>query len=175
MTINEVYDYAEKIGTLVFSTIYDNEVHSRIAHFNGYDEDGIYFRTMNTKPYFRQLLSNGKITVCGSTQSNVAHDENGMAIFKPGYTFRLIGEIRNISEEELRTKASNHPDIEMAVKDMDRYVTMRNANFVIYKAKIEIYDYDFELETRNHKLLRTRGEFGGAKYNLAGPQLPIVV
>ncbi|MFR9554293.1 MAG: 4Fe-4S binding protein [Rikenellaceae bacterium] len=45
MTIAEIYEYADKIGLLTFSTIVGDEVHSRIAHLNGYDDEGIYFRT----------------------------------------------------------------------------------------------------------------------------------
>ena len=40
MTIEEIYGYADRIGVLVFSTIYGEEVHSRVAHFNGFDEGG---------------------------------------------------------------------------------------------------------------------------------------
>ncbi len=66
MSIAEIYAYADRVGLLTFSTMYDGEVHSRIAHFNGYDDDeGIYFRTMGNKPYGRQLIDTRKVTVCG--------------------------------------------------------------------------------------------------------------
>ncbi len=170
MTIAQIYEYAENIGTMVFSTIADDEVYSRIAHFNGYDDGGIYFRTMTSKPYYRQLVKTDKLTVCGIKAANttVGADSQGMATFEPGYTFRLIGRIRNLSFEELQQKAGNHKELEMAVKDAERYPTMREGNFIIYKAKVEIYDYDFEMATRNHKLLRTRTSFGGMSYNKAG-------
>lgn len=171
MTIKEIYDYAEKIGVLTFSTISEGEVHSRIAHFNGYDEDGIYLRTMDTKPYYRQLMKTSKLTVCGSSEGGVDHDSDGMALFKPGYTFRLIGEVRCVPLEELKEKAVNNEMLEMAVKDALRYPAMAGGNFVIHKAKVEIYDYDFECETRDHKLLRTRVGFGGATYNPVGPRI----
>lgn len=171
MTIKKIYEYAEKLGVLTFSTISEGEVHSRIAHFNGYDEEGIYFRTMNTKPYYRQLMKTGRLTVCGSSESKIDHDENGMPLFKPGYTFRLIGEVRKVSLEELKEKAINNKVLEMAVKDAERYPAMAEGNFIINKAKVEIYDYDFECETRDHKLLRTRTAFGGVTYNQVGPRI----
>lgn len=171
MTIREIYEYAERIGVLTFSTISQDEVHSRIAHFNGYDDEGIYFRTMDTKPYYRQLMETRKVTVCGITRSSVAHDDEGMALFEPGYTFRLIGEIRPVPLEELREKAKTNEMLQMAVKDAERYPAMAGGNFVIHRAKVEIFDYDFECEKRDHKLLRTRTAFGGAAYNEAGPRI----
>lgn len=175
MTIAEIYEYAEQIGSMTFSTISaaGDEVYSRIAHFNGYDDDGIYFRTMLNKPYYRQLVATESITVCGlkSGSTSVQTDDEGMASFEPGYSFRLIGKIRRLSFEELREKAKNHSELEMAVKDAERYPTMREANFVIHKAKVEIFDYDFECVYRDHKLLRTRVSFGGMAFNKAGPTI----
>ncbi len=156
MTIADIYGYIEKIGSMVFSTIHEDEVHSRIAHFNGYDDEGIYFRTMINKPYYTQLMNTKKITVCGIyPNSKVEHDDEGMALFEPGYSFRLIGEIRNLSFEELKQKANNHAGLQMAVDDALRYTAMKEGNFVVYKAKVEIYDYDFECSTRENKLCRT--------------------
>ena len=63
MTIKEIYEKFEGVGVLVASTVNGDEVQSRIMHFNGYDEDGIYLRTMGNKPYGRQLRESGKITV----------------------------------------------------------------------------------------------------------------
>ncbi len=175
MTIKEVYDYSEKIGSMVFSTkgiINSDEIYSRIAHFNGYDDEGIYFRTMESKPYYRQLMENGDITVCGiSASSSVSHDENNMAHFEAGFTFRLIGKAKNISFDELKKRAKNHKYIQMALDDAIRYPSMENANFVIYKAKVEIYDYDFEKSKRENKINRIRGEFGGMPFNQAGPTI----
>ncbi len=51
---------------MVFSTMHGDEVHSRVAHFNGYDEEGLYFRTMANKTFCKQLIETGKVTVCGS-------------------------------------------------------------------------------------------------------------
>lgn len=172
MTIAEIYKYAEQIGSMTFSTIAGDEVHSRIAHFNGYDDEGIYFRTMTNKPYYKQLVNTGSVTVCGiKADTSVDHDENGMATFQPGYSFRLIGKIRNLSFDELRKKATNHKELDMAVKDGERYRTMQGGNFVIHKAKVEIFDYDFECVNRDHKLLRTRASFGGMEFNKAGPTI----
>ncbi len=172
MTIKEIYEYAEKIGNMVFSTIHKDEVQSRIAHFNGWDDEGIYFRTMTTKPYYRQLMEHKKVTVCGLF-NNIPEttDEDGMSNFYPGYSFRLVGDVRNLTLDELKLKAETHPKLEMALKDSERYPAMTGGNFVIYKAKVEIFDFDFNMENREHKVYRIRAEYGGMPFNPAGPTI----
>lgn len=172
MKIKDVYEYAEKIGVMVFSTIHEDEVHSRVAHFNGYDEDGIYFRTMKNKPYGRQLMESGKVTVCGCTDTRITgHEADGTPIFPPSYSLRLIGEVRLVPEKIIREKAKTNKDLETAVNDMDKYPAMKEGNFVIYKAKGEIFDVDFNGSHRDHKLLRTRFSYGGTTFNQAGPRI----
>ena len=170
MTIEELYKYADKIGLLTFSTIHNSEVHSRIAHFNGYDDDGIYFRTMANKPYGRQLKSGCRVTVCGHYGEGLQnHTNDGKAPnFAPGYTLRIIGEIKFVSPEVLIKKAKTNKMLEVASNDIEQYPAMANGNFVIHKAKCEIFDYDFEKLNRSHKILRTRFAFGGATFNKAG-------
>ncbi|MFA9422298.1 MAG: 4Fe-4S binding protein [Sedimentibacter sp.] len=172
MKISEIYKYLEKIGVLTFSTISSGEVHSRIAHLNGYDEDGMYFRTMKNKPYARQLKETGKLTICGITDSRIlSHNEDGVPKFPTGYSIRLICEVKPVSEEVIREKAENNEDLKTAVYDMDHYPAMKEGNFVIYKAKGEIYDFDFDCTKRDHKLLRKRFQFGGVEYNKVGPTI----
>ncbi len=173
MTIAEIYNYADKIGVLTFSTIYNNEVHSRIAHFNGYDEEGIYFRTMGNKPYGRQLKESLKVTVCGNYGGRILNHEDigAMPDFETGYSFRLIGELRYITPQEIAEKAATNKHLEVASRDIDMYPAMANGNFIIHRAKGEIFDYDFSKKTRDNKVLRTRFAFGGAIANPAGPRI----
>lgn len=172
MKINEIYELFDRIGVLTFSTIYNGEVHSRVAHFNGCDQEGIYFRTMWNKPFARQLMETGKITVCGVSDTKIiSHDGDLEAEFPPGYSIRLIGEVKFISEEEIKEKAKINKDLKLAVHDMNKYPAMRKGNFMIHKAKVEIFDYDFSCKNRDHKLLRTRMAFGGMTYNEAGPKI----
>ncbi len=173
MTIQEIYNYADAIGLLTFSTIHNNEVHSRIAHFNGYDDEGIYFRTMANKGFGRQLKERLQVTVCGHFGGNIEnHSDIGAApLFMTGYTFRLIGEIRFVPAEEIKEKAKNNKYLEVAARDIDSYPAMANGNYIIHKAKGEIYDFDFEKSKRNHKLERLRFSFGGASFNLAGVRI----
>ena len=170
MTIEELYDYIEKIGLLTFSTIHDGEVHSRIAHFNGYDDEGLYFRTMGSKPYGRQLKETGKLTVCGQHGRGILNHENvgDVPLFAPGFTLRIIGEVRLVPAEEIFEKAKTNKFLEVAARDITAYPAMADGNFIMHKAKCEIYDYDFEKEHRPYKLHRTRFAFGGATFNEAG-------
>lgn len=170
MTIKEIYEAADKIGLLTFSTIYNGEVHSRIAHFNGYDDEGIYLRTMGNKGYGRQLRDGGKVTVCGHFGGGILNHDNVGAepVFAPGYSFRLIGEVRFVTAEQIVERAKTNKMLEVAARDITAYPAMANGNFVIHKAKGEIFDYDFAKVERDHKLLRTRFAYGGATYNPAG-------
>ena len=172
MKIKEIYELFDRIGVLTFSTIYSGEVHSRVAHFNGCDEEGIYFRTMWNKPFARQLMETEKITVCGISDTTIISPNGDLgAEFPPGYSIRLIGEVRFISEEEVREKAKTNKDLKLAVYDMDKYSAMKRGNFMIHKAKVEIFDFDFECINRDHKILRTRTAFGGITFNEAGPKI----
>ncbi len=173
MTIKEIYEFADKIGVLIFSTIYNDEIHSRVAHFNGYSDEGIYFRTMSNKPYGRQLKETLKVTVAGNSGGLIQnHDEVGaIPDFQPGYFFRLVGELRYIPPEEIFEKAKTNKHLEVAANDIEMYPAMAEGNFLIYKAKGEIFDYDFGMVNRDHKVLRTRFAFGGATFNPAGPRI----
>lgn len=175
MMIKEFYKYVEQIGLLTFSTIHNNEVHSRVAHFNGYDDDGIYFRTMGNKPYGRQLTETGKVTVCGHYGEGLLnHGDIGVVPdFAPGYSLRIIGECRFVPAEEIIAKATTNKMLEVAARDIELYPAMADGNFIIYKAKCEIFDYDFEKINRPYKLLRTRFAFGGATYNQAGVHIAV--
>ncbi len=170
MGIKEIYEYADKIGLLTFSTIYNGEVHSRIAHLNGYDSEGIYFRTMGNKPYGRQLRATEKVTICGHHGDGILNHEDIGAIpeFAPGYMFRLVGEVRFVPPAEIIELAKSNKMLEVAARDIEMYPAMAEGNFVIHKAKGEIFDYDFAKVNRSHKVLRTRFSFGGMAVNPAG-------
>lgn len=172
MEIAKIYEYAEKIGVLVFSTINGDEVHSRVAHFNGYDDEGIYFRTMYNKPFARQLIETGKVTVCGCTDTRIlGHSEEGVPIFPPSYSFRLIGEVKRVSAKVIKQKAKTNLGLRTAAQDIDNYPAMADGNFVIYKGKVEIFDVDFEGVNRDYKLLRKRFSFGAVSFNPAGVRI----
>lgn len=166
MTIKEIYEAFDKIGCLSFSTINEDlEPVSRIAHLRGFDDKGIYFMTMFTKQFYKELKKTGKVSICGlAAPSNVSHDENGLPIFSRGYSIRLTGNVEEISIEDIKKK--NNPIFDMCIKDQEKYPSM--VVFCITSARGDIFDYDFELEARDHKLERTYFSFNQMKPNFKG-------
>ena len=142
MTIKEIYEKFDKIGCTTFSTVHDGRAESRIAHFFAWDEDGIYFRTMTVKPFYKQVKEIGNITVCGMyPNTQVMHDENNLPSFETGYSVRLTGDVRELTMEEVEKKAEQNRDFNVAVYDIKKYPATRI--FLIYRAKGEVYDFDY--------------------------------
>ena len=160
MTIGKIYSYFDKIGCLTFSTIAGNYPYSRIAHFNGWDSEGFYFRTMIVKSFYRQLIYGKTLSVCGMyPDTKVRYDEEGHAFFKPGYSITMTGDVKKMEKEEVIKKAELNPMFNTAVLDIEEYPG--TTVFCIYRAKGEIYDFDFEHENRQQKIIRTGFNFGG--------------
>lgn len=167
MTIKEIYEKFDKIGCTTFSTVNDGRAESRIAHFFAWDEDGIYFRTMTVKPFYKQVKETGNITVCGMyPNTQVMHDENNLPSFETGYSVRLTGDVRELTMEEVEKKAEQNRDFNVAVYDIKKYPATRI--FLIYRAKGEVYDFDYAKEHRDHKLERERFSYGGMEVESAG-------
>lgn len=167
MTIKEIYEKFDKIGCTTFSTVHDGRAESRIAHFFAWDEDGIYFRTMTVKPFYKQVKEIGNITVCGMyPNTQVMHDENNLPSFETGYSVRLTGDVRELTMEEVEKKAEQNRDFNVAVYDIKKYPATRI--FLIYRAKGEVYDFDYAKEHRDHKLERERFSYGGMEVESAG-------
>ncbi len=167
MQIKEIYEHFDKIGCLSFATWNGSEVESRIAHFFAYDDDGIYLRTMTIKPYYEQLTKYKTLSVSGLyPESKVKHDENNLPHFVPGYMVRIAGEVRELSMDEVNEKAKTDRNFSVAVYDIAKYPETRI--FVLHKARGEVYDFDYAMVNRDHKVLRTAFAYGGAKLNPAG-------
>lgn len=167
MNIENIYEKFDKIGCLSFSTINGEDIESRIAHFFAYDDEGLYFRTMSSKPFYKQLKTSSKVSVCGMyPKTSVEHDENNLPYFLPGYTMRISGDVRELSLKEVQEKAKYDRNFNVAMFDIKKYPTTKI--FVLYKAKGEYYDYDFSKEHRDHKLERERFTYGGATIESSG-------
>ncbi len=165
MTTKEIFNYFDKIGSLTFSTINGEYPESRIAHFGAYDEEGLYFMTMHTKPFYKQLKATGKLSACGlCADSKIEETEDGNLIFDDGYFARITGDVKEISIEEIKRK--NNPIFDYCIKDNERYPAM--VVFCLYRGRGEIFDYDFEKIKRPHKLERLRFSFGGMEIENPG-------
>ncbi len=172
MNLQEIHDAIARIGCLSFTTLDGTDMHSRIVSVIGGDDDGIYFLTMNVKPFYRQLVANPQVSVCGIYPSSRKDGKNrdGQPYFAPGFTLRITGQAREVGMDEVRAKAGQGSAIhQYLLEDHERYPAIRL--FCIHKGRGEIFDFDFEMEKRDHKLLRTRFAFGGESYNEAGMQI----
>ncbi len=168
LSIEEIYGYFDRIGCAVFATIDGDYPSTRIAHFVAFDDDGLYFTTMNVKPFYRQLKAAGTVSVCAMSEKAQAKGDNGQGYYwEPGYQVRLTGDVREVSLEVL--KAKNNPVFTYAIDDIERYPATRA--FVVWRGKGEVYDYDYNWEHRDHKIERFRFSFGNAP--VAAPGLSI--
>ncbi len=166
MTISEIYKKFDQIGCLSFTTINeDGDPESRIAHLRGFDDDGIYFMTMYTKAFYKQLKTHGKISLCGLGASTaVAHDDSGMPVFEGGYAIRMTGAVKEVSIESI--KAKQNPMFDVCIKDQEKYPAM--VVFCITSGRGDVFDYDFALEKRDHKLERIYFSYNGAEKKYRG-------
>lgn len=170
MNISDIYEKFDRIGCLTFATIDHGYPQTRIAHLFAYDDDGLYFRTMVTKAFYDQLKQSETVSVCGMYPNTaVSHDDNGMPYFEPGYTIRATGDIREVMLEVLKEKAVNNDQFKVGVKDVEKYPATRF--FCLHRAWGEVFDFDFEMEHRDHKLLRTGFSFGGRGIPLRGVRI----
>jgi ferredoxin len=163
--MKEVFESFEKLHSYSFSTIDGDYPEIRIAHFLTYDEDGLYFQTMKCKPFYDQLMKSKKLAACAliADDGKADKDNEGMSYFPPGYYIRVSGDVVAISDEELHEKALKDPKKFTPLElDIARYPMM--TTFVLHKFKGELYDYDFELSNRDHKLERNRFAFNSAEF-----------
>lgn len=170
MRIEDIYEKFDQIGCLTFATIDGNSPQTRIAHLFAYDDEGLYFRTMTVKAFYGQLKRTGKVSICGMhPKTTVSHNADGMPYFPPGYTIRATGEVKEISLTTLQEKAAKDDKFLLGVKDIDKYPAM--TTFCLYRAWGEVFDFDFEMERRSHKLLRTGFCYGGAQIPFRGVRI----
>ncbi len=169
MTIKEIYESFDKIGCLTFATVNEfNEPETRIAHLRGYDDDGIYFMTMYTKSFYKQLKDNGNISICGlCADTKVEHTKDGSPIFSGGYAIRMTGQVKEVPMSEIKEK--NNPIFDFCIKDQETYPTM--VVFCITSGRGDIFDYDFEKISRENKLERIYFSYNNMEMKFSGLKL----
>ncbi len=170
MDISDIYEKFDQIGCLTFATVDKGVPQTRIAHLFAHDHEGLYFRTMITKAFYKQLKTTQMVSICGMfPRTSVSYDEQGMPYFEPGYTIRATGDVKEISLETLKEKAAVNDMFMLGVKDIQKYPAM--TTFCLYSAWGEMFDFDFEMEHRSHKLLRTGFSFGGKPIPFRGVRI----
>jgi ferredoxin len=102
-------------------------------------------------------------------KTSVSYNEEGMPYFSPGYTIRATGDVKEISFETLKEKAAANAMFMLGVKDTEKYPAM--TTFCLYSAWGEVFDFDFEMEHRSHKLLRSGFCFGGKHIPFRGVRI----
>ncbi len=164
LSIREVYELFDEVGCCSFATLDGRGgVDSRIAHFFAWDEEGLYLRTMSGKPFFKQMVEGGKLSACGEkTDAPVVWDEDNLPHFQPGYMVRVSGDVHVLSQQEVDMKAAENPQFNVAVYDINKYP--ETVVLVLHSAWGELYDYDFNMVHRDHKILRERFAWGGADF-----------
>jgi uncharacterized pyridoxamine 5'-phosphate oxidase family protein len=63
MDIAGIYEKFDQIGCLTFATIDKDAPQTRIAHLFAFDNQGLYFRTMISKPFYEQLKKTEKVSI----------------------------------------------------------------------------------------------------------------
>ena len=124
MEMNLIHEAIEKVGCLTFTTLDGDTMHSRIISVCGGDEDGIYFLTMDVKPFYRQLTANPLVALCGIYPSSRKSGKNevGQPYFPPGFTLRITGEVREVPQKEIEEKANAGSQVhQYALEDQSRY------------------------------------------------------
>lgn len=170
MNISEIYDKFDKIGCLTFATIDGDMPKTRIAHLFAYDDDGLYFRTMVTKAFYDQLKKTEKVSICGMfPKTTVSYNDEGMPYLEPGYAIRASGDTIEVSLDRLKEKALSDDLFSLGVKDIEKYPAM--TTFCLTSAYGEIFDFDFEMEKRDHKLIRIPFAFGGRQIPFSGVRI----
>lgn len=94
LNVQEVFEKFEEIGCCAFATLDGcGGIDSRIAHFFAWDEEGLYLRTMASKPFYRQLVEGAQLTIsdaciaCGRCAEVCTHKA-----IVPGDPYRILGE-----------------------------------------------------------------------------------
>lgn len=164
LSIQEVFELFDKIGCCSFSTPNGKGgVDARIAHFFAYDDAGLYLRTMTGKPFYHQMIESGQLAVCGEkTERPAEWSEDYLPHFKPGYMMRVSGHVRLLSMDEVVQHAEVDPRFSVATHDIEKYP--ETVVLVLESAWGELYDYDYNKVTRDHKLERQRFAWGGATF-----------
>jgi uncharacterized pyridoxamine 5'-phosphate oxidase family protein len=168
MDIADIYEKIDQIGYLTFATIDNDTPQTRIAYLFAHDHEGLYFQTMFTKAFYKQLKMTEKVSICSMyRKTSVNHNDQGMPNFSPGYTIRATGDVKEISFEKLKEKAAINEMFMSGVKDIEKYPAM--TTFCLYSAWGEVFDFD--MEHLSHKIQRTGFCFGGKHIPFRGVRI----
>jgi len=146
--MKEAFKMLREIKSVVFSTVNNGYPAARIIDLMYYDESGLYFISLNTKPFYKQLINNGKVAITGLTKDYIQ--------------IRIVGDVKELNKEGLDRVYKENPEFENLFPKNEEQGTM--SVFQVYKGIGEVFD----LSGKINKMNRRRFAFGGETVNEAG-------
>ncbi len=137
-----------ELRSVSFATVLEGKPQSRIVDIMFVREDGLYFMTCKSKPFYRQLRESPYVAITGMTQDFVQ--------------IRLTGEVEVVSSELIYQIYAENPDFDQLFPQDDDHEFMEV--FRVFRGKGEIFD----LSGKAVKMKRCRFAFGGETVRKAG-------
>lgn len=144
--MREAFEILRAVKSAVISTVDEGTPQSRIIDIMDFDEGGIYFISLASKPFYRQLMTTKKVAI-------TAMDENYVQV-------RIVGEVKVVEQEKVMDIFEKNPAMGGLFPDEENKFTP----FYVHMGKGEVFD----LSGRERKLKRQRFAFGGETVNQAG-------
>jgi len=144
--MKKAFELIREVKASVISTVKDGAPHSRIIDIMDYDEGGVYFITMTSKPFYRQLMETKKVAI-------TVMDKNYVQA-------RIVGDVKVVDHEKVMDIFDKNPAMKELFPGEEKVFTP----FYVYKGKGELFD----LSGRERKMIRERFAFGGETVNQAG-------
>ncbi|BES64254.1 4Fe-4S binding protein [Gottschalkiaceae bacterium SANA] len=139
------------LRSVSFATISEGKPQSRIIDVMFIREDGLYFMTCKSKPFYRQLRESPHVAITGMTQDFVQ--------------IRLTGEVEVVSSELIDQIYRENQDFDQLFPRNDDHAFMEV--FRVFRGKGEIFD----LSGKEVKMKRHRFAFGGEKVRKSGCEI----
>jgi uncharacterized pyridoxamine 5'-phosphate oxidase family protein len=137
------------VKSVAFATVDNEEPAVRIADVMLVEEDGLYFISARGKPYFRQLLKNQKVAICGMDKSYVS--------------VRVLGDIQICEDRHIVDRIFDHNPMMNDLYPGEKRTILEA--FHMHKGKGEIFDLSAEPPARE------RFAFGGEVVNPSGYEI----
>lgn len=137
-----------QLRSVSFATVLEGKPQSRIVDVMFVQEDGLYFMTCKSKPFYRQLIESSFVAITAMTQDFVQ--------------IRLTGDVELVSSELINQIYAENPDFDQLFPRDDDHEFMEV--FRVFRGKGEIFD----LSGNVVKMQRHRFAFGGKIVREAG-------
>ncbi len=144
--MKKAFELLREIKSVTISTTDGEKPYARIIDIMQVDEEGVYFSTLASKPFYKQLIANENISITAMNKDYVQ--------------IRLEGKAVQLDDELIDQFRENNPAIVELFPNRDSGWKA----FRIADGKGEIFD----LSGKEVKLKRERFSFGNATVKIAG-------